>query len=112
MKRGEIYLVKHATRRARRDPRRRRAFVVVSRQILIESRFATVVCAPIFTTRAGIETQVPVGVHEGLKHDSAVHCDELVSLPKAALTDYLGTLSSVKMEDLNRSLRVALAIED
>ena len=71
MKRGEIYLVKHATRR---DPGRRRAFVVVSRQILIESSgFATVVCAPVFTTRAGIETQVPVGVNEGLKHDSAVH---------------------------------------
>ena len=109
MKRGEIYLVKHATRR---DPRRRRAFVVVSRQVLIESRFATVVCAPIFTTRAGIETQVPVGVAEGLKHDSAVHCDELVSLPKAALTNYLGALSGAKMESLNRSLKVALAIED
>ena len=109
MKRGEVYLVKHATRR---DPRRRRAFVVVSRQVLIESRFATVVCAPIFTTRAGLETQVPVGVNEGLKHDSAVHCDELVSLPKAALSNYLGALSSVKMESLNRSLKVALAIED
>ena len=109
MKRGEIYLVKHATRR---DPRRRRAFVVVSRQILIESRFATVVCAPIFTTQAGIATQVPVGVAEGLKHDSAVHCDELVSLPKATLTNYLGSLSSLKMENLNRSLKVALAIED
>ena len=109
MKRGEIYLVKHATRR---DPRRRRAFVVVSRHILIESRFATVVCAPVFTTRAGIETPVPVGVNEGLKHDSAVHCDELVSPPKVALTNYLGTLSNVKMESLNRSLNVALAIED
>ena len=109
MKRGEVYLVRHATRR---DPRRRRAFVVVSRQVLIESRFATVVCAPIFTTRAGLQTQVPVGVDEGLKHDSAVHCDELVSLPKAALTNYLGTLSSATMESLNRSLKIALAIED
>ncbi len=109
MKRGEIYLVKHATRR---DPRRRRAFVVVSRQVLIESRFATVVCAPIFTTRAGLGTQLPVGADEGLKHDSAVHCDELVSLPKSILTNYLGTLSSAKMDSLNRSLKVALAIED
>ena len=109
MKRGEIYLVKHATRR---DPRRRRAFVVVSRQVLIESRFATVVCAPIFTTRAGLGTQLPVGADEGLKHDSAVHCDELVSLPKSVLTNYLGTLSSAKMDSLNRSLKVALAIED
>jgi mRNA interferase MazF len=109
VKRGEIYLVKHPTHR---DPMRRRAFVVVSRQILIESRFATVVCAPIFTTRAGLETQVPVGVNEGLKHDSAVHCDELVSLPKAALTNYLGALSGAQVERLNRSLKVALAIED
>ena len=54
----------------------------------------------------------PVGVNEELKHDSAVHCDELVSLPKAALTNYLGTLSNVNMESLNRSLEVALAIED
>ena len=109
MKRGGIYLVKHATRR---DPRRRRAFVVVSRQVLIESRFATVICAPVFTTRAGLETQVPIGVNEGLKHDSAVHCDELVSLPKSVLTNYLGTLSNAQMECLNRSLKVALAIED
>lgn len=49
---------------------------------------------------------------EGLKHDSAVHCDELVSLPKAALTNYLGALSSTTMESLNRSLKVALAIEE
>ena len=109
MKRGEIYLVKHPTRR---DPRRRRAFVVVSRQVLIESRFATVVCAPIFTTQAGLQTQVPVGVNEGLKHDSAVHCDELVSLPKSVLTNYLGALSNTQVESLDRSLKVALAIED
>ncbi len=69
-------------------------------------------CTPVFTTRAGIATQVPVGVPEGLKHDSAVHCDELVSLPKAALTNYLGTLSDTRMESLNGSLKVALAIED
>jgi mRNA interferase MazF len=109
MNRGDVYLVKHATRR---DPKRRRAFVVVSRQVLIESRFATVVCAPIFTTSAGLETQVPIGMDEGLKHDSAVHCDELVSLPKVALTNYLGTLSSAAKESLNRSLKVALALED
>ena len=29
--------------------------------------------------------QVDVGAAEGLKHDSAVHCDELMSLPKPAL---------------------------
>ena len=58
----------------------------------------------------GRSPRLPRG--EGLKHDSAVHCDELVSLSKAAVTNYLGTLSSTRMESLNRSLKVALAIED
>jgi len=106
--RGEVYLVKHPNRR---DPKRQRAFVVVSRQVLIESKFTTVVCAPVYTTRAGIATQVPVGVDEGLKHESAIHCDELVSLPKTMLTDYIGTLNATKIRQLDAALAVALALE-
>jgi len=51
-----------------------------------------------------------VGVGEGLKHDSAIYCDELVSFPKFILTDYVGTLSDDKIELLNNALRIALAI--
>lgn len=109
MNRGEVYLVKHPTRR---DPKRQRAFVVVSRQVVIESKFATVVCAPVYTMRAGLATQVNVGIDEGLKHESAVHCDELISLPKSVLTDYLGKLSSSKIEEVNAALRVALELEE
>ena len=109
MIRGEIYLVKHPTRR---DPKRQRPFVVVSRQVSLYSRFETVICAPIFTTRVGLVTQVPVGFEEGLKHDSAVHCDELVSLPKSALTDYVGALRPVKVAALNAALRTALALDE
>ena len=109
MKRGEIYLVKHPSRR---DPKRQRAFVVVSRHVLIESSFATVICAPVVTARAGIATQVNVGVDEGLKHESAVHCDELVSLPKSVLTDYVGSLSTALSNSLNEALKIAWAVED
>lgn len=108
MNRGEIYLVKHPNRR---DPKRQRAFVVVSRQVLIESKFTTVVCAPVYTTRAGIATQVSVGTDEGLKHESAIHCDELVSLPKTMLTDYIGTLNAKKIRQLDSALAIALALE-
>ena len=109
MNRGELYLVKHPNSR---DPKRQRVFVVVSRQAVIDSRFATVVCAPVFTTRAGISTQVPVGPEEGLKHESAVHCDELISLPKSILTHYVGILSEAKTDELNEALRIALGIEE
>ena len=50
-----------------------------------------------------------VGVNEGLKHDSAVYCDELASLPKPALTDFISTLSDTKMREVNFALRITLA---
>jgi mRNA interferase MazF len=59
-----------------------------------------------------LETQVEVGIDEGLKHDSCIYCDELVSFPKSILTDYVGSLSQDKLEKLNKALKVALAIED
>ena len=81
MRRGELYRVYRA---AGRDPKKPRVFVVVSRQVLLESRYSTVICAPIFSTRDGLSTQVSVGPAEGLKHDSSIHCDELMSLLKLA----------------------------
>ena len=109
MRRGELYRVAHPSAR---EPRRFRVFVIVSRQVLIDSRFSTVVCAPVYSTHDGLSSQVLVGVDEGLKHDSSVHCDELVSLPKSALTHYVGTLSPAKVCALNDALRVALDIPD
>jgi mRNA interferase MazF len=48
-------------------------------------------------------------VDEGMKHDSAVYCDALISIPKTMLTDYVGTLSEHKMKEVNIALRIALA---
>ena len=109
MKRGELYRVAHPSVRA---PKKFRVFVVVSRQVLIDSRFSTVICAPVYSTYDGLATQVPIGIDEGLKHDSGIHCDELISLPKSALTNFVGTLSPQKIQALNRALRIALEISD
>ncbi len=107
MKRGELYRV---AKPSAIDPKKFRVFVVVSRQMLIDSRFSTVICAPVYTTYDGLSTQVPVGIDEGLKHDSSIHCDELVSLPKSVLTNFIGTLPSEKIQALNKALGIALAI--
>jgi mRNA interferase MazF len=109
VKRGELYRVANPSAK---DPKKSRLFVIVSRQILIDSRFSTVVCAPIYSTHGGLSTQVLVGVNEGLKHNSSNHCDELVSLPKSVLTNFRGSLSPQKIEDLNRALSIALDIQD
>lgn len=109
MKRGELYRVR---RPGSRDPKKSRVFVVVSRQTVIDSRFSTVICAPVYTRREGLATEVPVGAGEGLKHESSILCDALVSLPKAGLTDFVGALPPVKLRALSQALRIALAIED
>lgn len=108
MRRGDLYRV---ARPGGRDPRRFRVFVVVSRQVLVDSRFATVICAPVYSSRHGLATQVPVGAEVGLKHDSSIHCDELVSLPKSMLTAYMGTLPASDLEAVDRALAVALEID-
>ncbi len=93
-----------------RDPKKYRVFVVVSRRALIDSKFSTVVCAPIYSQRLGLSTQVPVGIDDGLKHESSIHCDELVSLPKSMLTRYVGTLTTTKLRALDAALISALDI--
>lgn len=107
MRRGELYRVYKASKS---DPKRSRVFVVVSRQVLIDSAYTTVVCAPIYSAYDGLASQVAVGVTEGLKHDSAVHCDELISIPKSSLTDYVGKLVDKKLNELDEALAVAVGI--
>ena len=106
MRRGELYRV----RRPPGDPKPARVFVVVSRQALIDSTYSTVICAPVFTQFHGLPTQVDVGIPEGLKHESAIQCDGLVSLEKTRLTDYVGELTSVKLGELDCALSLALAL--
>jgi mRNA interferase MazF len=108
MQRGELFLVRKP---GSQDPRKQRVFVVVSRQLLIDSRFSTAICAPVYSRHDGLSTQVPIGVPEGLRHESSIHCDELVSLHKTALTDFIGRLNHSKLEQLNQALTEALQLE-
>jgi mRNA interferase MazF len=103
VKRGELYRLYKGTTR---DPKSSRVFVVVSRQVLIDSRFSTVVW--VYSAHHGLSTQVEVGVDDGLKHSSSIYCDELVSIPKSKLTDYIGLLPASKLTLLDAALKNAL----
>jgi mRNA interferase MazF len=107
MRRGDIYRV----HKPEADPKKYRSYVVVSRQVLIDSTYATVVCAPIFTNGRGLSTQVAVGHSEGLKHDSWVACDNLRSVAKSDLTQFVGSLSWPKTAELDEALRAALSLD-
>ena len=58
-----------------------------------------------------IDSQVPVGIEEGLKHPSAIRCDELISILKSRLTDYVGILSEERFIELGQALSISLGID-
>jgi mRNA interferase MazF len=104
VRRGELYRV----RKPGGDPKEYRVFAIVSRPALIESRFSTVICAPVFTSGEGLATQVAIGPEEGIKHPSWIMCDNLVSIRKADLSDCVGSLSGTKLTELDNALKTAL----
>jgi len=91
-------------------PKKFRVFIIISRQVLIDSRFSTVICAPVYSSYDGLSTQVKIGIGEGLKHESSIHCDELVSIPKSALTHYVGSLAHEKLQILDHALQIAIGV--
>lgn len=104
MKRGELYRVRHPSER------RSRLFCIVSRRVLLDANYATVICAPIYRAYDGLSTQVALGPADGMKQECSIHCDNLVSLDKRALTDFVATLSPSRIERLDRALAVALEL--
>jgi mRNA interferase MazF len=107
MRRGELYRV----HKPGGDPNEFRVFVIVSRQALIDSRFSTVICAPVFSHGEGLATQVAIGPNEGMKHPSCIMCDNLVSIRKTELSNFVSSLPRAKLTELNQALRIALDID-
>jgi len=107
MKRGELYRVSAVSKT---DTKKHRIYVIVSRQELIDNTYSTLICAPVYTNYEGLSTQISIGINEGLKHPSAIRCDELISILKTRLTDYVGSLSEVKLIEMNNALSISVGI--
>lgn len=60
------------------------------------------------TEGQGLATQVRIGIEEGMKHESWIHCDDLRSMEKADLTHWVGFLPPEKVRKLDYALAVAL----
>ena len=83
----------------------------MSRQTLIDSKFPSVVCAPVMTNGQGLATQIRIDIDEGMKHESWIQCDELRNIPKSQLTHWVGSLPPAAMRRLDYALAVALDLE-
>lgn len=103
--RGEIWNYRF------KAPDKRRPVLILSRQEVIPL-LQTVMVAPITSTRRGAPSEVPVGIKEGLKHESAVNLDHVQTVERARLVSFIGSLDAVQMRHVCRALAVATGCSD
>lgn len=88
----------------------RRPAVIVTRDRAIPV-LANVTVAGVTGSIRGLPTEVPLGVEHGLRRESVVNCDNLITLPKAALGVRRGEVGPDGLRDLRRALRIALELD-
>lgn len=98
--RGEIWSYRF------KGPDKRRPVLVLTRPEVIPL-LHTVMVAPVTSTRRGAPSEVPVGIEDGLKHESAVNLDHVQTVEQARLVGFVGTLSPAKMRQVCRALAIA-----
>lgn len=87
-----------------------RPVLVLTRE-LVRPHLSRVTVAPITSTMRGLSTEVPVGQANGLDHQSAVSCDNIVTVPVAALGRQIGFLLPAQEPELTQAIQAAFDLE-
>jgi mRNA interferase MazF len=88
----------------------RRPAIIVTRPTAIP--YLANVTVVVVTTRVrGLPTEVELGTAQGLIEGSVANCDNVLTVPKAALMARRGALGPAKLRTLDEALRVALALD-
>jgi len=101
MKRGEVWWVRFPA------PAGRRPAVLVSRDQAYRVRGAITV-VPVTRTIRGIPVEVPLGPSDGIPRRSVANADEIATVPKALVENYLTTLTSSTIDKIERAIKFAL----
>jgi mRNA interferase MazF len=72
---------------------------------------ASLTFALITTTVRGIPVEVRLGPEDGMPRDCVVNCDEVHTAPRGLLNGFQTRLAPIRMEEVARALRFALAVE-
>jgi mRNA interferase MazF len=87
-----------------------RPVLVLTRE-LVRPHLKTVTIAPITTRIRGLSTEVGVGVANGLEGPSVVSCDNITTLPAAALGDQIGVLLDNQEQTLSDAIAAAFDLD-
>jgi mRNA interferase MazF len=101
VKRGEIWWVDFP------PPTGRRPAVLVSRNQAYRVRSAVTV-VPLTRTVRNIPSEVALGPADGIPKTSVANADNIATVPKNDLKEYLATLSPEKLAGLEKAIRFSL----
>lgn len=87
-----------------------RPVLILTRE-LVRPHLTRVTVAPITSTIRGLSTEVPVGRLNGLDHDCVVSCDNIVTIPRAALGAEIGYLFPEQEASLTGAIRAAFDLD-
>lgn len=105
MKQGEIYC--HTFR----PPDKRRPVLILTRNSVIPY-LSSVTVAPLTTRIRDISSQVTLTPDEdGVSEESAVSMDNIQTIQKADIGQFITTLSSDKMRDVRDTIEFALGLD-
>ncbi len=104
MNRGEIWMFRFA------PPDRERPVLLLTRSDMI-GRLNTVTVAPLTRTVRGVASEVAVGPECGLKNRSAINLHHVVTVPRAGIRRFVGTVSPHVLDDVRKALLFALGFQ-
>ncbi len=87
-----------------------RPVLVLTRE-LVRPHLAHVTVAPITSTVRGLSTEVRLGPANGLDHECVVSCDNVQTIPVAALGRAIGHLLPDQEASLARAITLAFDLE-
>ena len=85
--------------------------VLVLTRALVRPHLSTVTIAPITTTIRGLSTEVPLTAANGLDSSSVISCDNITTVPTAALGAQIGVLLDHQEPQLSEAVRVAFDLD-
>jgi mRNA interferase MazF len=90
-------------------PQGDRPVLLVSRDGAIERR-TRVTVAPLTRRIRGLPVEVVLSRNDGVPQESAVNLDEIMTVPKATITNLITQLSDLKMAEVATAIRFAMAL--
>lgn len=101
MRRGEVWWVNFP------PPTGRRPAVLVSRDQAYGVR-SSITVIPLTRTIREIPVEVPLDRADGIPRKSVANADDIATVPKTRLLNYVTTLSPEKLQALNVAIKFAL----